>query len=349
MRKMIMAGAKLLGRGESFVLTTVVASDGSTPRGAGAWMIVESNGDIIGTIGGGVLEARVCDLAQWVRKAQQTVLQEYRLDGADLAGMDMTCGGRVEVLLQYINSADRRWQELFVTMQEAGKKGMRSVLLTALPPQGEQLEELTFLWQEDGEAEEPVLQDLEKTLQELPGSRSVSVISDSHGGHWLARKIGASQRAFVAGGGHISCCLVPLLSKLGFYTIVLDDRAEFANRERFPQADEVVVVKDYASAFSLWVPAAEDNIVIVTRGHLYDGDVLAQALQRKASYIGMIGSKKKRDGIYQQMLAQGFKESDLQRVHSPIGLDIGARTVEEIAISIAAEMIQYRAKGAEEK
>jgi len=346
---MIMAGAQLLAQEKSFVLATVVTSDGSAPRGAGAWMIVQSNGDILGTIGGGILEARVRDLARWVKKTQRTVLQEYCLDGTNLAGMDMTCGGRVEVLLQYINGGESHWQDLFVAMLEARKKGIRSVLLTALPPQGEQEEELTFLWQENGEVVGPVVPGLQKTLQELSASSSVSVISDPQGVNWLARRIGASQRAFVAGGGHISCCLVPLLSQLGFYTIVVDDRAEFANRQRFPQADEVVVVEDYASAFSHWAPESADNIVIVTRGHLYDGDVLAQALGRKASYIGMIGSKKKRDGVYQQMLDRGFKQTDLHRVHSPIGLDIGAETVEEIAVSIAAEMIQIRARGAEQQ
>lgn len=120
-----------------------------------------------------------------------------------------------------------------------------------------------------------------------------------------------------------------------------DDRAEFANAERYPRAREVSVLDSFADCFDEL--GSDDYVVIVTRGHLHDRDVLAQALNTGAGYIGMIGSSRKREGVYRSLLAGGYTEDDLQRVHCPIGLAIGADTPEEIAVSIVAEMIRNRA------
>jgi len=131
---------------------------------------------------------------------------------------------------------------------------------------------------------------------------------------------------------------------LGFRTTVLDDREEFASRERFPSPVEVVVLEDFSDCLSKCPIDEESYLVIVTRGHLHDKAVLSQALRTRAGYIGMIGSKRKRDSIYRALLDEGFSRDDLGRVHSPIGLDIGAETPEEIAVSIAAELIQVRSR-----
>ena len=137
---------------------------------------------------------------------------------------------------------------------------------------------------------------------------------------------------------------VTILPMMDFYTVVLDDREEFANRQRFTDSDEIVVLKSFEDAFVGRVFDTNSYIVIVTRGHSHDKTVLAQALKTNAEYIGMIGSRRKRDIIYQKLLADKFSQTDIDRVHSPIGLNIRAETPEEIAISIVAELIQSRAE-----
>jgi xanthine dehydrogenase accessory factor len=154
--------------------------------------------------------------------------------------------------------------------------------------------------------------------------------------------LGVPGTLFLFGGGHVSQKLAPLADTLGFRIVVVDDRSEFANPERFPQAEEFVVPDSYENAIQQGDIDAESYLVIVTRGHLHDKTVLAQALRTPAAYIGMIGSIRKRDAIYDELRAVGFTDHDFRRVHSPIGLKIGAESPEEIAVSIAAELIQVR-------
>ena len=150
---------------------------------------------------------------------------------------------------------------------------------------------------------------------------------------------------FLFGAGHVAQPTARLAAFVGFRVRVVDDRAEFASAERFPEAEEVRVVTDFDSALQGLAIDANAFIVIVTRGHLYDKTVLMQALRTPAAYIGMIGSRRKRDHIFEALLKQGFTETDLKRVHSPIGLAIGAETPEEIALSIVAELTKVRAQG----
>jgi xanthine dehydrogenase accessory factor len=134
-----------------------------------------------------------------------------------------------------------------------------------------------------------------------------------------------------------------MAAMVGFRISVCDDRQEFANRERFPEAHQIRILENFAQAFAGLAIGREDFVIILTRGHLHDKTVLAQALRTEAGYIGMIGSRKKRDAIYAALLKEGFDPADIDRVHSPIGLAIGAETPEEIAVSILAELIFVRA------
>lgn len=130
---------------------------------------------------------------------------------------------------------------------------------------------------------------------------------------------------------------------VGFRTVVLDDREEFANREILSSADRIVVLRSFDEAMKDLDIDEESYLVIVTRGHLHDKTVLGQALRTRARYIGMIGSRTKRDATYEVLTKEGFTAGDFARVRAPIGLNIGAETPEEIAISIVAELIQARA------
>lgn len=151
-------------------------------------------------------------------------------------------------------------------------------------------------------------------------------------------------RVYIFGGGHISLYLSKLSSLVGFQVTVIDDRPQFANKERFPEANEVIAEKFSAVFGNLKIDQAS-YVVIVTRGHTYDQEILEWALGTKAKYIGMIGSRKKVQTVYKNLQEKGIPPEDLQKVHAPIGLDIGALTPEEIAIAIVAEMIAVRRKG----
>jgi xanthine dehydrogenase accessory factor len=136
-------------------------------------------------------------------------------------------------------------------------------------------------------------------------------------------------------------------SMVGLPVAVVDDRAEFANRERFPGAEEVIA-EGYSSAVGKLAINKASYLVIVTRGHVYDQEVLEWALGTEARYIGMIGSRKKIQTVYENLERKGIAAEKLKRVHAPIGLDIGALTPEEIAVSILAEIIKIR-RGMEDK
>jgi xanthine dehydrogenase accessory factor len=135
-----------------------------------------------------------------------------------------------------------------------------------------------------------------------------------------------------------------MASMTGFAVTVLDDREEFASPQRFPQA-RTVVLPDFGQAFAQLTITPQCYVVIMTRGHLHDKTVLEQALKTPACYVGMIGSRRKRDALYDQLRSEGVDESSIARCHCPIGLEIGARTPEEIAVSIMAEIIACRAAG----
>jgi len=144
---------------------------------------------------------------------------------------------------------------------------------------------------------------------------------------------------YIFGGGHISFSLVRIGKILGFRLVVIDDREEYANPERFPEADRIIAA-DYTNAFGQMSVDRFSYLVIVTRDHAYDETVLEWAITTDAKYIGMIGSRKKIKTIYDNLTAKGVTEESFKRVHAPIGLDIKAETPEEIAVSILAEIIQ---------
>lgn len=152
----------------------------------------------------------------------------------------------------------------------------------------------------------------------------------------------------IAGGGHIALPLVRLGSMLGFRVVVIDDREEYANRERFPEAD-TVICQEFSDALSEVRITPITYIVIVTRGHVYDKLVLKHTITSKAAYVGMIGSRTKVRTILENLRKEGIPEHTIRRVHAPIGLDIGAETPEEIAVSIMAEIVKLRRGGTGER
>ncbi len=172
---------------------------------------------------------------------------------------------------------------------------------------------------------------------------SIEYIDATNPGSFLY-EFNLKTKAYIFGAGHVGLALEPVLRHVGFQTVVLDDREEYASRERFPEADEVIVLDSFREAYKDIETDLDSYIIIVTRGHAGDYDVLKQALRAPHAYIGMIGSKKKvAVGMKLLQDQEGFTREELDKVYSPIGLEIHAETPEEIAISVAAEMIQVRA------
>jgi xanthine dehydrogenase accessory factor len=252
---------KLRSEGKSGALATIVSTKGSTPREVGAKMLILEDGKILGSVGGGCMEAEVWQEAMKVMAGDKPKTIHLDLTGKSAEEGGMICGGVMDIYIE---------------------------------------------------------------------------------------PIAPSPRVFIFGGGHISLFLSKMSAMVGFQVVVVDDRPQFANQERFPEAEEVI-----AEEFPLALPKLKVNrscyLVIVTRGHAYDQEVLEWALGQEVKYIGMIGSRKKIQTVYNALKEKGIKADQLQQVHAPIGLDIGALTPEEIAVSIVAEMIQVRRQKKVEK
>lgn len=154
----------------------------------------------------------------------------------------------------------------------------------------------------------------------------------------------APARLVIVGAGHVGLALAQIAELLGYETTVLDDRAEFANRERFPMAQQVIVDEVGAALDSLALDAAT-AVVLVSRGHRVDEEALRHAVGRGAGYVGMIGSRRRTRTVLDHLAAEGFPAATLEAVSTPVGLDIGAETPEEIAVSILAEITMVRRGG----
>jgi xanthine dehydrogenase accessory factor len=331
----------LLAAGESFVMAVIVKKSGSAPRAAGVRMLVRKESSIIGTIGGGLIEAQVHDRAMKVFDERKPVFQKFSLMADAAARNGMICGGEVEVLIHFVDASQA--SELYYNICEAIRSRERAWLITEIPSDHGRGRETpaqclvrgdgTYVGQPDGGTA--------KAIIERIGAVPELVLHE--GNLFFVEPLGKESTVFIFGAGHVSQKLAPLTRLVGFRTVVLDDRSEFANRQRFQSADEIIVADSFDRAMDGLEIDAQSLLVLLSRGHLHDKALLKQALSTNAGYIGMIGSNRKKDAIYAALLEEGFARSEFDRVFSPIGLEIGAETPEEIAVSIVAQLIQVRA------
>lgn len=347
MREICTAGYKMLQAGEGFALATIIQQSGSTPRGVGAEMLIRADGSSIGTIGGGILEAEVKRCAQIVIAEKVPMLSYSNLDSQTAGQRGMICGGETEIYIDYVNPQVPDYVEIYRMMLQAlennGIARLGMYVERGKPPHQECRQCLLL---PDGKAVGPLLIDTVIPESGLDRDEGFKVYTISDNRQLYMRYLGNEPKAIIFGAGHISEKLVPMLSMVGFDTIVLDDRSEFANTARFPTADRVIVLPDFSQGlFEIEPCDCNTFCVIVTRGHAFDSIVLEQCLGQPARYIGMIGSRTKRDAIYAKLKNRGINQEQIDRIHSPIGVDIGAQTPEEIAVSITAEMIRVRRRG----
>lgn len=323
---------------------TIIDNRGSAPRHVGSSMLVESSGSIEGTIGGGALEGAAVRNAVEAIEAGESRLMDFTLTSDDSANLGMICGGRGVVLIDYVDPGNAAVRGYYTALRALLEEGGRGWAVVEIPQERHPgWTARSCLLAADGRlAGDPSCspEELAKWI-ETSGSRSQAPMVGA--ARTFVQPLGIQGAAYVFGAGHCGQKLVPLLSTVGFYTVVVDDRAEFANETLFPSADRIMVPDSFADVVKR-LPIDEDSyVVIVTRGHIHDRTVLRQALETPAGYVGMIGSRRKIADVFQKLEESGVSPEQIARVHAPIGLPIGAETPEEIAVSIAAQLIQARA------
>ena len=291
------------------VLATIIWDDGSAPRGSGSQMLVGREGLLAGTIGGGAVEGQSIAIAQeLLADGTCSRLREFRLrrDGS-AQSTGMVCGGDVTVYFRRIPMEEKDWDTLAAEVLR--RVSVREKGWLVQPLDGE----MPYLADEDADKE-----------------------------NCFTMPMPVGERALIFGAGHIARALVPLLCTVGFRPVVFDDRPQFATRERFPQADQVICgdftrIRDYLTV------GPEDYVVIMTNGHEHDFQAEVQVLRGETAYVGVIGSRAKTAAVNARLRAAGVQETAIASVHTPVGIAIKAVTPEEIAVSIAGEMICERA------
>lgn len=305
-------------------LVSLLSSAGSTPRSTGAMMAVLPDGIGAGTIGGGNVEFAAQKLAAEVLRSGKDERREYRFVQGSDKSLGMVCGGDVTVQFQYIAPGDPSALSVFRALVEADGQGRDAWLVRRL--ESGRVTEMRAVTAAD--ADNSALSDLMKDRPLLTGDGWFSIPAVTAG--WV----------HIFGAGHVSRALAAALHPLGFRCAVYDDRADFADPTLFPTAERVAVCDFNEPELTI---THNDYVVIMTRGHQADYEVLTHVLRSGARYIGCIGSRQKLALCRDRLLKEGFTPKEYAVLHAPIGLPIGAQTPEEIAVSVAAEMISVRA------
>jgi len=334
--------ALLLRKGENIALATVISTTASTPGKVGYKMLIwGKNQETIGTVGGGLIEAEIINKAESILPKTENQVLRFALDGAedDERGI---CGGSVEFLIEtFDNKSLHLFEELSVICESEGKAVVASIISPQKPPEKillkdpEQIETTTNV-----NFSPAVVEFIKKLAAQEQTAKKVS----ADGVEIFVETIFAPPMVFIFGAGHLSYYISRYAKSVHFGVTICDDRAEFANKTRFPDANNIIV-ENFESVFDKIEINKNSYIVIVTRGHKSDEIVLAQAVKTNAKYIGMIGSKRKTSTVLNKLRKRGISKEVLSRVYSPIGISIGAVTPEEIAFSIVCELVKIRRIG----
>ena len=312
------------------MLVSVIEAGGSTPRGAGAMMAVFPDGRSIGTVGGGNVEFAAQKKAAKLLESRESIVERFRFVPGDAASLGMVCGGDVTLHFQYLPAGDLDAVDCFRDIQTASAGTLNTWLVRKIV---EGRVEAMGLADRNGLRGLPEGTVLPQGLLENQG-----VLKDE----WFACPVVRGGRLYVFGGGHVAQALVPVAAGVGFRPVVSDDRPEFTDPKLFPGAEETFC-GDFEHLEEKISVSPDDYVVIMTRGHQADNEVLMKVLRSGAKYIGCIGSRKKMAYCKGVLLEAGFTEEEYARIHTPIGLPIGAETPAEIAVCIVAELMSVRA------
>jgi len=305
-------------------------------------MLVKQGGTVaVGTVGGGCMEGDVVLHAHRLYDSGKAEILTFHLNEDD-AEHGLICGGNLDVLIEPLI---REQVPLFERIKDLRHKGSDCILATLIGRDSRiRLKEVLIAEQGGwnlGKLEQySATVDLDDQLNKLYHRNETRRLTVRDGELFLESVMGCPS-LIVFGGGHVSKYVSRTAAMVGFLVTIVDDRPKFANRERFPEAAHVLAT-NFADAFTKLEITSSSYIVIVTRGHRYDEEVLERALKTPARYIGMIGSKRKVLTTYEHLMQRGVSRESLTRIRSPIGLDIGAVTAEEIGVSIVAELVRVR-------
>jgi xanthine dehydrogenase accessory factor len=328
-----------LAEGRGLVLATIVEATGSTPQVPGASAIFGAAGLVAGTVGGGLLEARVEAIAGEVRRDGSARLVAMNLDADPSEPEGAICGGSATVLVDPgVDAVRGVFQSALDGLRE---RRAGSLVCRIVEGQGEYVA-VERGWIPVGDPDGLIGGDVPPEILHRVLESGRPWLARSEGRLTYVEPVVPLPRLIVAGAGHVGRAVARLGRLLDFSVTVIDDRAEFANAENIPEADEIVVGDIGTEMGRIDVPDA--YFVIVTRGHAKDAEALRAVVRRDAAYLGMIGSRTKIEIMHREFLKKGLATAgEWARIHAPIGLGIGSKTVEEIAVSIAAELVQVRA------
>lgn len=338
---------EFIDSGRSFAVALVLnAGDGSTPQKTGVRAIIDLTGKIRGTIGGGFVEAQTQQRAIEACKSKRPVVFDFHLDNTYSRDAGAICGGAMRILIDPTIAKDRA---CYARAAQALQRRERSVLLTTVRTGAQSEVSVQWFPQEavQPEADFPPAEAIGLCLKRrIPRLFT----DDSHKGETLTEVLVEplipKPVLLIVGGGHIGQALAHQAAGLDFDVTVMDDRPEFSNPVLFPEGATACCcdIPEGVAAFDI---NTDTYIVIVTRGHKHDAETLQACIHTAAAYVGMIGSERKVALIRQNFIESGMSTAEeFDRVFSPIGLDIGAITVPEIATSIAAQLVAVRRKGA---
>ncbi len=350
MREVFHEAAAELDEGRPVVVATVVRTKGSTPQKPGAKLLVRDDGSGVGTLGGGCVEGDIWFAAQeLMRRGGSAQYRDYELN-EDLAAEDgLVCGGTMYFLIDPVYEAGSYLD--YAREIDAAYAGGPAVALATVTAAGDRAGTLgaRLFIREDGSTEgtlgSPDMdREAVKKARDLMVHGKNEFVTMKDGPEFFVEAYTTPPQMVLCGGGHVSKAIAPLAATLGFRVFVTDDREEFANSDRFPEADIIVAEKPESALPQLPINP-NTFIIIATRGHRYDNVALEAAALTPAKYVGLLGSKRKTILIYEDLIRTGLPIERIREIRSPVGLDVRGRTPEEIAVSIMAEVLMFRLGG----
>ena len=335
------------------MLATIISTSGSTPASAFSKMLVKGGGKIwVGTVGGGCLEGDVLEAAKRLYGQNKVEVLTFHLNENDMV-QGLICGGSLEVLIEPITRDHDSLVKGMKMLRDGGEDCLVATLINAsgnimakhLLSVSHGIDGLTDQWK-------PILPLSNYPMIQLSVRELAEEARKAHRrnetrrlkvpeGELILEPMTGQPQLIIFGGGHVSKSISRAASMAGFRVTVVDDRKEYANPDRFPEAAQALVIEFY-NAFDRLTIKPSTYIVVVTRGHRSDEEILERALKTPAKYIGMIGSQRKVLTTYKHLVERGIPVDSLTRVHAPMGIEIGAVTAEEIGISVVAQLIQVR-------
>ena len=347
--------AALRGRGEPAALATVVRVRGSTYRREGARLLIDGSGRTVGSISGGCLEGDVAEIAREVLETGRPRLVNYDLTSDDEAvwGLGLGCNGAIDVFVEPVTNG--RGDEMVALVRDSVEHRRTIVLATVIsaPPGGADVgARLIVPAGPDavgvrGTLGAPALDGLARAAvrEQVAAGRSALVTLEAPGGpvEVFVEVIAPPLPLLICGAGHDTLPVVRLGHDLGWWVMVADSRPAFANRERFPDADEVVLADDADVPRKVRIDS-ETFVVLMTHNYLHDLALLRGLLGTPARYIGLLGPRRRTERLLGDLAKEGvaLDQAERARLYAPVGLDLGAETPEEIALSILSEMLAVR-------